>query len=103
MDPLLRYMPMMFLSRVGSALPPSSTVKSCSWPARLYASRECPCFDLFVDNMLSTANFAPPLNNTTLLLSLSFKTGTESSHDTLFTGGGEQVPRAAKALASKFP
>ena len=25
---LLRYMPMMFLSRVGSALPPSSTVKS---------------------------------------------------------------------------
>ena len=28
LDPLLRYMPMMFLSRVGSALPPSSTVKS---------------------------------------------------------------------------
>ena len=28
LDPLLRYMPMMFSSRVGSALPPSSTVKS---------------------------------------------------------------------------
>ena len=28
LDPLLRYMPEMFLSRVGSALPPSSTVKS---------------------------------------------------------------------------
>ena len=28
LDPLLRYVPVMFLSRVGSALPPSSTVKS---------------------------------------------------------------------------
>ena len=28
LDPLLRYMPVMFLSRVGSVLPPSSTVKS---------------------------------------------------------------------------
>ena len=34
LDPLLRYMPKMFLSRVGSALPPSSTVPTYKSPGR---------------------------------------------------------------------
>ena len=56
MDPLLRYMPMMFLSRVGSALPPSSTVKSMHVCMRVI----CACGDfrfLRDGELLETLNF----------------------------------------------
>ena len=46
MGPPLRYMPLMFLSRVGSALPPSSTVKSMQnhvyMCVMLYGFRDAP-------------------------------------------------------------
>ena len=41
--PLLRYMPMMFLSRVGSALPPSSTVKSMHEDIIYYVTKSALC------------------------------------------------------------